>query len=65
MHGLGIPLNLADLSGARDVTNDEPDEEADSLQGATKPNGQKYDDWLTDIENRGKMDGLTKEPKGR
>jgi uncharacterized protein YjbI with pentapeptide repeats len=27
--------------------------EADSLEGATMPNGQKYEDWLNDKESRG------------
>jgi len=53
MLGLEVHLSLTDLSGARGVTNDEPDEEADSLQGATMPNGQKYEDWLKEIENHG------------
>jgi hypothetical protein len=53
MLGLDVRLSLTDLSGARGVTNEELDEEADSLQGATMPNGQKYEDWLKELENHG------------
>ncbi len=37
-------LNRANLSYAQGVTNDQL-AEAGSLKGATKPNGQKYEDW--------------------
>jgi uncharacterized protein YjbI with pentapeptide repeats len=40
------PLSGADLSGARGVDNEELDQQASSLEGATMPNGQKYEDWL-------------------
>jgi uncharacterized protein YjbI with pentapeptide repeats len=49
-------LDGADLSGA-DLTNarvtEEQLREAESLEGATMPNGQKYEDWLKDKEGRG------------
>jgi hypothetical protein len=52
-------LSNADLSGA-DLTNAQVTEaqlrEAKSLEGATMPNGQKYEDWLKDRESR-KEDG--------
>ena len=48
-------LYWADLSGAllsgTGVT-DEQLEQAKSLEGATMPNGQKYEDWLKDREGR-------------
>jgi hypothetical protein len=39
-------LGGADLSGVEGITNEELDEQAASLEGATMPNGQKYEDWL-------------------
>jgi uncharacterized protein YjbI with pentapeptide repeats len=45
-------LRAANLQGARGVTNDELEQQAASLKGATMPNGQKYEDWLKDRENR-------------
>jgi hypothetical protein len=38
---LGLDVRLTDPSGARGVTNNELYEEADSLQGATMPHGQR------------------------
>jgi hypothetical protein len=38
-------LSHADLSRADEVTDDQL-AEAGSLEGATMPNGQKYEDWL-------------------
>jgi uncharacterized protein YjbI with pentapeptide repeats len=35
-------LSEADLSGARGWTDDQ----VESLEGATMPNGQKYEDWI-------------------
>jgi hypothetical protein len=48
-------LSEADLSGAnlrraRGVTNEELEQPAASLEGATMPDGQKYEDWLKDRE---------------
>ena len=40
-------LNRADLSGARGRIEDQLSE-AETLEGATMPNGQKYEDWLKD-----------------
>jgi uncharacterized protein YjbI with pentapeptide repeats len=45
-------LNGAILSEARGITNEELDQQAASLEGATMPNGQKYEDWLKDREGR-------------
>jgi uncharacterized protein YjbI with pentapeptide repeats len=39
-------LSHADLSGAEGVSNEELEQQAGSLKGATMPNGQKYEDWL-------------------
>src|SRR5215216_1475941 len=51
----GTQLDGADLSGA-DLTNaqitKEQLQEAESLRGATMPNGQSYEDWLKDKEGR-------------
>ncbi len=45
--GLGdADLSLADLGGAQGVTGDQLEQQAKSLEGATMPNGQKYEDWL-------------------
>jgi hypothetical protein len=54
----GADLSGADLLGARGVTEEQL-EQAEFLQGATMPNGQKYEDWLKskdggeDAENSG------------
>jgi uncharacterized protein YjbI with pentapeptide repeats len=39
-------LTGADLSDATGITNEELEQQAASLEGATMPNGQKYEDWL-------------------
>jgi uncharacterized protein YjbI with pentapeptide repeats len=39
----GADLSRADLSGAKGVTSDELKRQANSLNGATMPNGQKYE----------------------
>jgi hypothetical protein len=36
----------ADLSDAKGVTNEELERQAKSLEDATMPDGQKYEDWL-------------------
>jgi uncharacterized protein YjbI with pentapeptide repeats len=50
-------LSNADLVGAEGVNNEELDQQAYSLEGATMPNDQKYEDWLKsrgeDRENSG------------
>jgi uncharacterized protein YjbI with pentapeptide repeats len=52
----GADLSNANLSGANlkgaDVTEEQLDQ-AKSLEGATMPNGQKYEEWLKDKEGRG------------
>ena len=49
----GAILADADLYGAEGVTSEELDQQAVSLDGATMPNGQKYEEWLNDKESRG------------
>jgi uncharacterized protein YjbI with pentapeptide repeats len=43
---LNVMLDGTDLSGVWGVTNEELDQQATSLGGATMPDGQKYEDWL-------------------
>jgi uncharacterized protein YjbI with pentapeptide repeats len=45
-------LDDADLSSALGITNEELEQQALTLDGATMPNGQKYEDWLKDKESR-------------
>jgi uncharacterized protein YjbI with pentapeptide repeats len=50
-------LKLANLSGtnlrgAEGATNEHLEDQAETLRGATMPNGQKYEDWLKDREGR-------------
>jgi Pentapeptide repeats (8 copies) len=45
-------LSGADLRDAKGITSEELDQQAASLEGATMPNGQKYEDWLKDREKR-------------
>jgi hypothetical protein len=47
----GMTMYEADLSHAKGIS-DEQLERAESLKGATMPNGQKYEDWLKDREKR-------------
>jgi hypothetical protein len=42
----GAKLRDADLSRAKGIKNEELDQSALSLAGATMPNGQKYEEWL-------------------
>ena len=39
-------LSRTQLADAYGVTNAQLEQQADSLEGATMPNGQKYEDWL-------------------
>jgi uncharacterized protein YjbI with pentapeptide repeats len=48
----GADLRGADLTGASGITDDEL-RHASSLEGATMPNGQKYEDWIKNKEGRG------------
>jgi len=46
----GADLSEANLSGARGISNEELEQQAKSLEGATMPNGQKYEEWLKSRE---------------
>jgi uncharacterized protein YjbI with pentapeptide repeats len=41
-------LSNAYLVNARGITNEELEQQTSQLEGATMPNGQKYEDWLKD-----------------
>ena len=41
-------LSNADLSNAKGISNEELERQAATLEGATMPNLQKYEDWLKD-----------------
>jgi hypothetical protein len=60
---LGADLSGADLSYARGFTDEELEQQAASLKGATMPNGQKYEDWLTDKEGSREDGGRTAAPR--
>jgi hypothetical protein len=47
-------LRGANLFSAEGITNEELEQQAASLEGATMPDGQKYEDWLKDKEGSGK-----------
>ncbi len=42
----GADLSYADLEGAKGITTEELERQAHSLEGATMPNGQNYEEWL-------------------
>jgi uncharacterized protein YjbI with pentapeptide repeats len=42
----GADLSNANLTGATDISEEKLEQQAFSLQGATMPNGQMYEDWL-------------------
>jgi uncharacterized protein YjbI with pentapeptide repeats len=46
----GANLSGANLSGAVGITNEELEQQAASLKGATMPDGRKYEDWRRDKE---------------
>jgi hypothetical protein len=52
----GADLRGADLSCAKGVTNEQLAAQTKLLQGATMPNGQKYEDWLKSREVEGEGD---------
>jgi hypothetical protein len=49
----GADLRGAALNGAQFITNEQLATQAASLERATMPNGQKYDEWLRDKEGSG------------
>jgi hypothetical protein len=52
-------LDNANLRGAEGISNEQLEQQAYSLEGATMPNGQKYEDWLKSKgrEENGKSGG--------
>jgi hypothetical protein len=42
----GVLLNGANLSKAKGISNEELEDQASALEGATMPDGQLYEDWL-------------------
>ena len=42
---IGADLRGADLRGAASITNEELEQQASSLEGATMPDGQLYEEW--------------------
>jgi uncharacterized protein YjbI with pentapeptide repeats len=50
----GADLSGADLSGAVGITSEELEQQAKSLEGATMPDGCKYEDWIKDKKGSGK-----------
>jgi hypothetical protein len=48
----GAYLSKADLSDAHGINNEELAQQSKYLQGATMPDGQKYEEWLKDREDR-------------
>jgi hypothetical protein len=42
----GANMRSADLRGVRGITNEDLDRQASSLEGATMPDGQKYEEWI-------------------
>lgn len=50
-------LSGANLNGATNLTNEELERQAKSLEGTIMPNGQKYEEWLEDREGRGEDGG--------
>ena len=55
----GANLNDANLNDASGITNEKLEQQAASLEGATMPNGQKYENWLKSKNRKegGKNDG--------
>jgi hypothetical protein len=53
----GAMLAGAYLKGAEGLTEDQLKQQAASLEGATMPNGQKYEDWLKSREEDGENGG--------
>jgi uncharacterized protein YjbI with pentapeptide repeats len=47
-------LTDALLDGAKGITNEVLEQQAETLEGATMPNGQKYEEWLKDKKAKAK-----------
>lgn len=52
---------MAELREAKGVTQKQLEQQAKTLEGATMPNGLKYEAWLKDREGRGE-DGGNRDP---
>jgi len=50
----GADLMEADLNGAAVFDDEDLEQQAKSLEGATMPNGQKCENWLKDKKAQGK-----------
>jgi uncharacterized protein YjbI with pentapeptide repeats len=50
----GADRHYADLNGAAVFDDEDLEQQAKSLEGATMPNGQKYENWLKDKKAQGK-----------
>jgi uncharacterized protein YjbI with pentapeptide repeats len=48
----GADLSEAYLRGAAGITNEQLEQQAADLKGATMPDGQKFEDWLKDRDGR-------------
>ena len=48
----GADRHYADLNGAAVFDDEDLEQQAKSLEGATMPNGQKYEAWIKDEEGR-------------
>ena len=47
-------LSFADLRDAKGITEEQLEEQAKTLENATMPDGQKYEDWL---KSKGRTEG--------
>ena len=50
----GADRHYADLNGAAVFDDEDLEQQAKSLEGATMPNGQEYENWLKDKKAQGK-----------
>jgi len=46
-------LRGAELTGCKGITNEQLEKQTSYLEGATMPNGEKYEDWPKERERRG------------
>jgi uncharacterized protein YjbI with pentapeptide repeats len=57
----GANVRDANLRNAEGLTSEDLEQQAASLEGATMPDGQQYEDWIKDKEGRGE-DGENSDP---
>ena len=48
-----LDLSYANLRNVKGVTNEELEYQTATIEDATMPNGQKYEDWLKSCEGEG------------